>query len=824
MHPTNQTYRKTQQQQKKNATVIDLVHQSEQQQKPISSSKKNMILPTLIILIAMFILAIAFMDETETVSEDGKINLLSPSKQQKSLPIEEIKKTFALSIRGYESDTFEAYMDAQNKLVKLVEASPQNTEIRSMLCLVYKELWPFAKQDSTDIKTISFVTQSTRALDPIGIDGQICEAVKMLTLGRYKEARSIIENTLMNDKYAASPILFGLKGELFFEDRDYQSATAYLDKAIQLWPQWIKPKMLQAEVYKKTKNPSEAYKIYAQVLSKSKAHKNATLQMGVLEYNGFRKVDQAFSRILSGLKMKGRLIEKNEAQVYQTLAEIYVEKQDKKNALAAAQKALTLNPTNQQVKDLVVRLGGSDKSDLKSAQSTMLYLGEQYLRTGDCLAAQAEFKAAFEVDPKNATAAMKAAKCLWQLNQATEALEYLSKAIRVDSKLISAYALQADYYSQRYNYVSAIQTLNRASKITQNNYEILRSYALVELRRNNAAGAVAYGQKALKAYDSDVDTLILLSKAYSLQGEHKEAFKFAVRATELDSTNSEAQIVYAKVLSQFQGIEAGINYIKELINKYTYTHDYRIALAEMLQAEERYSQSAEIFEQVTVIDPKNKKAFLGLGESYQAIANFSGALKAYLTAAVLDPTDAEPLFKAGTVYLETDRYREAITQFERAIKINNLYPRLYYSIGRAAFLAGDLDGAINAASQEKKMNPNLADAYLLSAEIYTTRSQFQKCAAEYQQAIKLRPQGADIYVRLARCYRQSANLDIAEAMVNVAASKESGMPEIYREQGAIYEQRGDLRSAAQAYAKYLALSPNAPDKNEIEIRINNLGK
>jgi tetratricopeptide (TPR) repeat protein len=89
--------------------------------------------------------------------------------------------------------------------------------------------------------------------------------------------------------------------------------------------------------------------------------------------------------------------------------------------------------------------------------------------------------------------------------------------------------------------------------------------------------------------------------------------------------------------------------------------------------------------------------------------------------------------------------------------------------------------------------------------------------------MKLRPQGADIYVQAARCYRQSGSLEVAEDMLAMALSRESGYAEIYREQGALYEMKGDIRSAAQAYNKYLGLSPNAPDRVEIENKLSRMG-
>ncbi len=149
----------------------------------------------------------------------------------------------------------------------------------------------------------------------------------------------------------------------------------------------------------------------------------------------------------------------------------------------------------------------------RGQNNELLYLGDQYVRQGDFLAAQAEFKAAFEIDPKNGTAAMKAAKSLWQLNQSFEAIEWLNKAIKAEPKLISAYVLQADYMSQRFDFFGAMQALTNATRIAPGNYEVLRGLALMEFRKNNMMGAVNYAMRAAKVYDGDIDTFILLSKA-----------------------------------------------------------------------------------------------------------------------------------------------------------------------------------------------------------------------------------------------------------------------------------------------------------------------
>ncbi|UYL10484.1 tetratricopeptide repeat protein [Bdellovibrio sp. SKB1291214] len=819
-----------------NSKVIDLSN--------LRTMEKDQLVKTLKVplvgLAVIVLLGIWLLWDTGPARGD-KIHLLAPGPNSAPMSDGDVKKKMNEALFAMEQDTFESYLDAQNKLVSIVEGSSSNLEVRGLLCVVYRELWPFAKQDAQDQKTIAAVTQGTRAINVVSPFGRVCEAVKLLTMGRYREARGNIEATLeSSEPFSLIPILYAYKAEMLELEKDYNNAVPYFEKASQLWEKWLHPQVLLGKLYMSLGKYNEASQIFRTVLTRNPRHREAKILMGITEYRGFKKADSAFGFLNAAMESKSLVPPLTESSGLQVLAEIYVERNEKKKALDSAQKAFALNPNNGDLRQLVLRLGGSDKVGGGKAQNNeLLFIGDQYVRQGDYLSAQAEFKAAFEADPKNGTAALKAAKALWQLNQSFEAIEMLNKAIKAEPKLISAYVTQADYLSQRFDFIRATTVLTSAIRISPNNYEVLRGLALLEFRKNNMAGAVNYGMRALKAYDGDIDTYILLAKANGAlalsimplnkkeierkEAAGKDSVRYATKAVEIDGTNPDAQITYAKMLASTNGVDAGVTYLNELIKRFSYTLDYRVALAEVMKSEDRWSQAKDIYEKVVEADQKNKKGWLGLGESYKALGLNDRSLKAFLQAAVLDPTDGEALFQAGKLYLETARYDEAINQFKRVQRLNPNYPRTWYYIGKAAFASGDLNTAVDAAKQEKKLNPNLAEPYILAAEVYAAKKQFTECAGEYSQAMKLRPQGADIYVKAAQCYRQSASIEVAEDMLALAAARESGYAEIYREQGAIYEIKGDIRSAAQSYNKYLGLSPNAPDRAEIENKLNRMG-
>jgi tetratricopeptide (TPR) repeat protein len=582
------------------------------------------------------------------------------------------------------------------------------------------------------------------------------------------------------------------------------------------------PAVTEAQAQAKLEKYSEAANIYRRVLQMNPSHKVARIELGLLEYKNFNHYDLG-ERYLNQALDGGNAPRSTLSRGYFGLAEISLKRGDQSKALKYAQKAFSLNSGNTTAKNLIVQLGGVEKlRSTKVKGQQLLFEGDQFSREGDCQAAQAHYKAAFEEDPKNAYAALKAAQCLWKLSFSTEAIDWLQRAIKADPKLMEAYVTMADYQAQRYNFLAATRVLESAKHVNPRSSEVYRGFAMVELKRGNAAGAINFGKQAMKLYENDVETQIILAQASLALKDYKMAYNYAAKAVDIDVNHRKAQIMLAEAVAGLQGVDVGVDYYLKLVNNYPLVTEYRLALGKMLLADERYQQAEEIFRQITKLDEKPKEAYVELAKVLRAQGNMNEALDLLLKAAVLDPADAEPLYLAGQIYLDLKKPLEAGVQFQRVLTINKLFPQVHYQLGRAALMKNDPREALNQTDLEKKNNPNLADAYLLAAEAHSQMQQYMNCAMEYQKAIKLRPQQASIYVRIAQCYRKGNNYDAASAMLDVASLKESGLAEIYKEKGVIYELKGDVQRAIEAYNNYFVLDPDAPDRRQIEDRISAL--
>lgn len=818
--------------------------------------------PLFLVAAAVVLVVVALLFDQS--ADRDQIALLAPRVGTTGKETIDKKTAWAIFKRArafYWTDTVEGYLQAQNQLVSLIEASPQFLPARGYLCLVYRELWPYVQQGKADTDAVNMLSKNTKALDPAGQFGAYCEIARMLNHGKITEARGMVDYYLeradgerqaqleileeqgqMTYRFSSDPVVMSFRAELLTLAKDdvlvrsdpFQAAL-YVENIQKYTPQWVKMYFLQAKFLLQAGQAQKAATAFENTLRVNPRHKPALIEYGIMNYVQFRQSDKALNYITGALQAKGLISRQLESRAHLILAKIWNERRDVSLALEHAEKAYSLNPGDQQTRALVLELGGNAKLSRSAYKNNALvFEGDQHAREGDCVVAQGIYKAAFEADPSNGPAAMKAAKCLKTLNRPAEAIVWLKKAIAADRKLTTAYLLLADYYSERFDFKNAELILNDASRMFPNQYEILRGYGLVALRQNRLKESISFLGRAIKGYENDIETLILLSKAHYQLGAAlndsdnlQKSLSFAARALELDRANVEAHVGYAQALAPFKGLDSAISYLNELKTQFSRNVEYPLAIAELYRTTERYQLAMNHYRGVIEWKPDTKAAHMGLAQCYYMNGDVTKALKSYFDAAYYDPSDAEPFIKIGAIYLEGNRFAEAITPFRKALGINENKPMVRFYLGKAYMGMGNYKEALDWAKSEIEYHPRTADGYILAGQIQAKTENFKACADQFQVAVGLRDsrkQKAELYIQLARCQRQSSNLDGAQASLDIALTMESGSAEIYREQGSIFETRGDLPAAAAAYNKYLTLSPNAPDRYDVENRINSLGK
>jgi len=776
----------------------------------------------IVLAIAILSSLVALLIPEDQNYSDEAIHLVGPKENSRQLNEAQLEEIYTKARSAFETDTFGGYLFAMNQLVSAAESVNHKTKALSLLCLTYFELWPFSFRDSDDLSSVTKLAQMTAKTDPAGADGGTCRIVQQILNGRLSEANNIIDAHLAD--YPGVSQLYMLKARVLEAQENYVTAAAYAQKTEQLWPAWAKPFVKESFFLYRAGQASEAANRLRELVKNKPKHTAAKIILGIIEFNSFRHIDTAIELLKPALS-SGEPIETSlKAEGAFALASAYKESQDRSSAIDWAKTAYTLDPLQPGLKEFLVGLAGEKVFDgISKSDREHISLGDQYFLSANYLSAQAHFKMAYDANPQNSTAAYKAGLSLWKLNQGLEAIEWFKKSVQSDSEKIEAYVAMADVYSNRYDFTAAAAILQKAQKQAAKNYEVYRGFATLALKRNDFKGAISSAKKALSFYDTDMDSTLILARAYQGLNDVREAYAQAARAIELEKTNPEAQSLYGEILADAQGMETALHYLQNLFNTYPKVPEYGISLANLYLKEERIEQANSIISQVVSLNPQNKKALLLQGQVLSKLGKVDDALASYLAAAALDPSDGEPLFLAGYVYLDAGQPLSAVPQFERVLIVCPNFPKVRLSLGKAALLMGDRERALREVAAEKKINPNLADPYLLAGDIQMDLKNYPKAVLEYQAALKLRPVGADVYIRMARAYRLSNSFDQALSMLRAAENRESGNAEIAKEYGAVYELKSDNMAAVKFYNRYLQILPNAPDRSAIVDRINQLG-
>lgn len=130
-------------------------------------------------------------------------------------------------------------------------------------------------------------------------------------------------------------------------------------------------------------------------------------------------------------------------------------------------------------------------------------------------------------------------------------------------------------------------------------------------------------------------------------------------------------------------------------------------------------------------------------------------------------------------------------------------------------LAGEAAGATGAAEYQRVVAP-LRYGWLQDE---VRRGQYEESLVLFDRLLRARPADADVLYSRGEVYRlRGDEADVPRALDDLtrATAAEKPPADAFRSLGLMYKHRADARAAAQAFDRYLALSPDAPDAGMVK--------
>ena len=202
----------------------------------------------------------------------------------------------------------------------------------------------------------------------------------------------------------------------------------------------------------------------------------------------------------------------------------------------------------------------------------------------------------------------------------------------------------------------------------------------------------------------------------------------------------------------------GISYLRE--------RDATKALKEFLLAEK--------------VDPTNMEVHAALGQAYQLKKAFPQAEEHYLKALELSPDDPQTENNLGALYLDMKSWDKAIDQFRRASE-NLLFNETEVSLTGMGVAYANKTQYLDAIESYRKAlaaKPDYAPADFYLGEVYAAMNKPDLAIKSYLDAIEVAPNYVQAHYRLAMVYMRIEELKKARAsfqrVIELAPDSEPG--------------------------------------------------
>ena len=188
-------------------------------------------------------------------------------------------------------------------------------------------------------------------------------------------------------------------------------------------------------------------------------------------------------------------------------------------------------------------------------------------------------------------------------------------------------------------------------------------------------------------------------------------------------------------------------------------------------------KAKEIFRKAIELDPDYGAAYTALGWTYYMDATsgwtefpvraMQRAQDLAKEALRLEESHAGSHGLLGTCYLYRGEYDLAISELQRAIKLNPNSPLGYHTLGMGLLYAGLTDDAITASETALRLNPNRSNTMFFLGLGYYFKGRYDDAIQIFKRGLSRTPNHEELHIALTAAYARAGRIDDAARQAKI---------------------------------------------------------
>ena len=320
---------------------------------------------------------------------------------------------------------------------------------------------------------------------------------------------------------------------------------------------------------------------------------------------------------------------------------------------------------------------------------------------------------------------LKKAQQLYQEGRLKEALDACQRLLKDDPNQPEVLHLIAVILAQMENYQESLDYLNRAIHLDSENAIFYNSKGNILLRTEKFIDATKAYYKAIALKPNYAVAYSNLGNSFYHQHRLNNAIIAYKKAIALDPNFTNAHFNYGRLLTEQEEDDHAIVELKTAIDLYP-SH-----------------MASDYSKQQLALNPNDVEALNGLGIALLKENHWLEAKTIFKKMIALQPKYSMANYHLATAYLQLGEHKKALSHYLKQIE-NEKHLESYYNIGVLLMYQEHHRDAIDYFKKTLTLDPIYVDAHINIAAIYLKINQHKNAIEHYEKVLELKPNDLEI--------------------------------------------------------------------------------